>query len=413
MNNNIKIVNKKIDDLIPYEKNPRKNEKAVQYVANSIKQFGFKIPCVIDKNNVIITGHTRVLACKELGITEIPCVLADDLTQEQAKAFRIADNRVSEFATWDFDLLDEELKEIQSMGIDMADFDFEVNVDDLIPDETFDIPQSVTEENEQDSDETDEEFVQRYTNKYGEENVKVNYDEKGNVSSVEIPNARMKTIENYNLHLIEHHTDEKGAFINDLSHTAGFFQFPRIKKTDFVPTDLIGFNYVGSSKNKEAGIHFYLDDYQFERIWTCPEVYVSELKQFQCVISPDFSLYYTMPNAMKIWNLYRNRVIAHYLQSKGITVIPTVSCCVDDDILKFAFDGIEAGGTICVSSMSVKKDKKLKEVWKHGVTVMIEKLKPSTLIVYGGEVEDFELLKSQNVIYFDNTNFKYSRKESD
>ena len=117
------IVNFKIEDLIPYENNPRINDDAVEYVKNSIKEFGFKVPIIIDKNNVIVAGHTRYKACKELGINEIPCIVADDLTDKQIKAFRLADNKVSEKAQWDLSKLDEELLEIKDF--DMADFGFD------------------------------------------------------------------------------------------------------------------------------------------------------------------------------------------------------------------------------------------------------------------------------------------------
>lgn len=117
------IVNFKIEDLIPYENNPRINDDAVEYVKNSIKEFGFKVPIIIDKNNVIVAGHTRYKACKELGINEIPCIVADDLTDEQIKAFRLADNKVSEKAQWDLSKLDEELLEIKDF--DMTDFGFD------------------------------------------------------------------------------------------------------------------------------------------------------------------------------------------------------------------------------------------------------------------------------------------------
>ena len=106
------IVNKRIDELIPYEKNPRKNDEAVKYVAESIKAFGFKVPIVIDKNNVIVAGHTRYKASKKLKLTEVPCIVADDLTDEQIKAYRLADNKVAEKAEWDFELLDSELDEL-------------------------------------------------------------------------------------------------------------------------------------------------------------------------------------------------------------------------------------------------------------------------------------------------------------
>lgn len=118
------IINIKLSDLKPYERNPRNNKEAVDYVANSIREFGFKNPIIVDKNNVIVAGHTRYLACKKLGIKEVPCVIADDLTDEQIKAFRLADNKVAEIATWDLDLLDEELNDL--LNFDMSDFGFDV-----------------------------------------------------------------------------------------------------------------------------------------------------------------------------------------------------------------------------------------------------------------------------------------------
>ena len=119
----MEIVNKRLEELKPYEKNPRKNDKAVERVANSIKEFGFKVPIIIDKNGIIVAGHTRYKASKKLGLKEVPCIIADDLNEEQIKAFRLADNKVSEEAEWDFELLDEELDDI--LNIDMSDFGFE------------------------------------------------------------------------------------------------------------------------------------------------------------------------------------------------------------------------------------------------------------------------------------------------
>lgn len=117
----MEIVSKKISEIKPYERNPRKNDEAVQYVANSIKEFGFKVPIVIDKNGIIVAGHTRYRAAKQLGYSEVPCIIADDLTEDQVKAFRLADNKVSEFAKWDNKLLDFELFDID---MDMSDFGF-------------------------------------------------------------------------------------------------------------------------------------------------------------------------------------------------------------------------------------------------------------------------------------------------
>lgn len=123
------IVELSIHDLVPYENNPRNNIWAVEYVANSIEKFGFKVPIVVDKNNVIVAGHTRYMASKKLGLETVPCIVADDLTEEQIKAFRLADNKVSEIATWDDELLAIELSDI--IDIDMSDFGF-VDLSDVV-----------------------------------------------------------------------------------------------------------------------------------------------------------------------------------------------------------------------------------------------------------------------------------------
>ncbi len=119
----LKIEYLPLGEIKPYEKNPRKNEKAVEAIANSIKQFGFKVPIIIDTNNVIVTGHTRLKAAEKLKLNKVPCVRADDLTEKQIKAFRLADNKVSEIAEWDYDLLDEELASIGD-DLDMDVFGF-------------------------------------------------------------------------------------------------------------------------------------------------------------------------------------------------------------------------------------------------------------------------------------------------
>ena len=136
----MQVVEKKIAEIKPYEKNPRKNDNAVDAVANSIREFGFKSPVVIDKDNVIVCGHTRYKAAKKLGLDKVPCVIADDLTDEQIKAYRLADNKVSELAEWDIDLLGEELDGI--FDIDMSDFGFDLSdkedteiIEDEVPEE--------------------------------------------------------------------------------------------------------------------------------------------------------------------------------------------------------------------------------------------------------------------------------------
>lgn len=121
----LKIVYKKLDDLTPYENNPRLNDGAVDAVAKSIEEFGFKVPIVIDKDGVIVAGHTRLKAAKQLAIDEVPCIIADDLSSEELKAFRLADNKVAELAGWDWEKLEEELENLKLLDIDMEELGFE------------------------------------------------------------------------------------------------------------------------------------------------------------------------------------------------------------------------------------------------------------------------------------------------
>ena len=122
----MEIVYRGIDEIRPYENNPRKNDGAVDAVAASIREFGWKVPVVIDKDGVIVAGHTRYKAAQKLGIERIPCVIITDLTEEQIKAYRLVDNKVSEFSRWDYDLLK---KEIETITIDLEQFNVQMTED--------------------------------------------------------------------------------------------------------------------------------------------------------------------------------------------------------------------------------------------------------------------------------------------
>lgn len=338
----MRIIYKNINELVPYENNPRINDDAVEYVANSIKEFGFKVPIVIDKNNVIIAGHTRIKASKELGIEEIPCIIADDLTEEQVKAFRLADNKVAEKSLWDYTKLDEELDSI--LDIDMSMFDFDLDKDIQEPGEEFE-----------------------------EENTK--------------ENERQRTNNTYNLELFD-------KFVCD-----GKYQMPIIDNDNYIPKKLIGFNYAKTSKERNTGIHFYLDDYQFERIWNNPEEYVDILEKYDCILSPDFSLYLDMSYSMKIWNVFRSRLIGQYYQRQGIKVIPTLSWA-EEETFEFCFDGIPKGSIVSISTIGVKRSNEAMNIWKNGVDEMIKRIEPSAILIYGGKIDyDF---KNIRVIYYEN-----------
>ena len=115
------IIEIPINQIKPYKKNARFNENAIPKVAESIKQFGFRNPIIVDKNMSVIAGHTRLASAKLLGLEKVPCIIADDLTPKQVKAFRLVDNRTSEFASWNYDLLQSEL---ETLDIDLSDFEF-------------------------------------------------------------------------------------------------------------------------------------------------------------------------------------------------------------------------------------------------------------------------------------------------
>lgn len=125
----MEIKMRNVAEITPYENNPRHNEEAVEKVAASIREFGFNVPIIIDKNDVIVAGHTRLEAAKSLGMESVPTICADHLTDDQVRAFRLADNKVSEFSKWDLEKLEAELSQL---NFDMTDFGFDFDME--IPD---------------------------------------------------------------------------------------------------------------------------------------------------------------------------------------------------------------------------------------------------------------------------------------
>lgn len=148
MQNEMKIVYKQLDELRAYENNPRNNDGAVAAVAASIEKFGWKQPIVIDAAGVIVCGHTRAKAAAKLGLQAVPCVIADDLTEEQIRAYRLADNKTAELAGWDFDKLDAELAELAATDFDMTAFGFDDLGQAVLQEFAEDDVPEVDEENE-------------------------------------------------------------------------------------------------------------------------------------------------------------------------------------------------------------------------------------------------------------------------
>jgi DNA modification methylase len=160
----LKILEIPINKVIPYENNPRLNDDAVEKVAESIKQFGFNQPIVLDKNNIIIVGHTRLKAAKLLALKKVPVLYANDLTEEKIKAYRLADNKVSEFSSWDNEKLTAELLDLQNYDLDfeLSDFGLDLSLDDIKNDDlNFDITEN--QENNETEDSISDEVPQVQT----------------------------------------------------------------------------------------------------------------------------------------------------------------------------------------------------------------------------------------------------------
>lgn len=137
----MQIIERNIRDIIPYENNPRKNEAAVEVVMKSIRDFGFKVPIVVDKDGIIVTGHTRLKAAQRLGLSTVPVIVAEDLSDEKIKAFRLADNKTAEYAEGDLEKLEQELRELQDLDIDMADFGFKLEME--AEEDNFDLEEAL------------------------------------------------------------------------------------------------------------------------------------------------------------------------------------------------------------------------------------------------------------------------------
>lgn len=328
----MKIETINIADVVEYENNAKLHpQEQIEKIKKSILEFGNNDPIAIDENNVLIEGHGRLKALKQLGYDEVEAIRLSHLSEDQKKAYILVHNKLNIDTGFDAELLSTELEDI--FTVDMADFGF-----DLPEDEILNFNSEIEEQEEE------KEF------------------------------HRETTINQYNLDLFES------------GKTEGRFEMPILEPVDHIPKKLQGFNYVLNKPDYEAGVHFFLDDYQFERIWQRPEFYIEKLSEFDCVLTPDFSLYIDMPVAMQVWNVYRSRLIGQVMQRYGYTVIPTVSWGYSDSF-SFCFDGLPEGATLAVSTIGVKQNEEQFELWKDGMDVMIELLRPKKLIVYGGAVD--------------------------
>lgn len=315
----------RISDITPYPKNARNNAKAVPKVAESIREFGLRGTIGLEsrENPVIVFGHTRVEACKLLGWDEIPdskIEFCDDLTPEQVKAFRIADNKTGDIATYNKSMLREEVRSLKDFDMSRFGLDFKSK---RLP--------------------------------YGAE--------------------RLKTDRAYNLDIVSR-------------ADCGEDGFPVVPPCDAAPDELQGFNYAKSTSDADKrgkGCHFFIDDYQFERVWTQPDKYLRCLSAYDCVLTPDFSLYMDMPDAMQEWNRYRSAALGSYWARNGIVVVPTLSWAQPSSY-GFCFKGIPRHATVATSTVGVARDRDAQAVWFDGMREAMRQLQPSRVMLYGKNI---------------------------
>jgi len=174
------------------------------------------------------------------------------------------------------------------------------------------------------------------------------------------------------------------VFKSDLTKGAFFspkYEFPILKQVHFKPQKAVPFHEALNEKNKNTWIHFYIDDYRFESVWNNPAQYLMFLKRLGGVITPDYSVCRDFPLVMQMWNTYRNRAFAYWLQNNGVNIIPNISWG-DERTYDFAFEGIAQGGTVAVSTNGCIKDPVDRYYFKQGLDKMIRVLKPETIICY-------------------------------
>ena len=204
------------------------------------------------------------------------------------------------------------------------------------------------------------------------------------------------------------------SFLVENADYEGYIELPKIKTSNFIPEKLVSFSKAMSKTwtDFDCWVMFYEHDIKFERLWHNPKQYLSKLKKFKGIISPDFSLYRNMPLCMQMWNTYRGRALSVWLQDNGIEIIPNVRFN-DKRTYEFCFDGIEKFKTVAVGTHGCIKRKEDIIFFKVGLTQLVQRLSPKTIIVYGSApVSIFEPYKDMgiNIIAFE-SEFSKSRKQ--
>lgn len=317
----LQIEKVRLADLVQYEGNAKIHTKRqVEKICESIRSFGFNDPIAVDENNMIIEGHGRFAAVTQLGWEEVDCIRLTGLSEQQKKAYILAHNKLNVETGFDLEALSAELKTITDF--DMGDFGFKLDFDIPEPKETY--------------------------------------------------NTRTYKFENFDK------DDFPGAGMYDIPMVSGTREIPSV-------TEWIDFDHVLREKEPQGkGVHFFIHDYKFQRIWQQPERYLKPLGRFEWLISPDFSLYRDMPVALQIYNHYRKMWMAAYWQSRGLRVIPNVTFG-GPQTLDWFLDGMPKDSVIAMSCVSLADGGEWAEFLKEACKRVKEQLRPTAVLWYGPE----------------------------
>ena len=315
--NDLKVEYVDISEIFAYPNNAKEHPaEQIEQIKKSIEDYGMNDPIGIWKNEVV-EGHGRLIACRELGFDKVPVIRLDHLTSAQRREYMLVHNKLTMNSDFNTDLLTLELEDLSDFDAETYGFEFE------------------------------SEFELELEHEKNREEVQ----------------DRVLNIVNLG----------KEQFRGE-----GLYDIPILKPVKDLPPikEWIGFNYVLSDDNPEGkAVHFFIDDYQFERIWANPEKYVEKLQQYVCVAAPDFSPFGDMPHALQIYNHYRKHWVGAWLQKRGVTVIPTIRCSTDERSLDWYLDGEPHEGIVIMSSMWTKDDS-LADISKEEYTRMKKVLQP-------------------------------------
>ena len=323
-----------ISDLRFDDKNFNQHtQRGMGFLEKSLQQFGAGRSILIDKDNNIIAGNGVIEAAAQAGFSKIKIV---DTTPDTLVAVRRPDVKLD-----------------SAFGRQMA------FADNAISDANLD---------------WDEDIIEEQTEKWGFDTNDWGHDFSAEPHDY-FGDERERTYKSTNLDKY------------DPKRANNKYGFPKLRGCNgAIPEGIIGFNEAKTATNKSVGVHFFIDDYQFERVWNTPEKYEKLLEDFDCVFTPDFSLYTDMPLAMKIWNVYRSRLIGQVFEDNGLNVIPTLSWA-GEDTLDFVFDGLPEESVYAVSTVGVMRNEDSMALWIAGMKKAIEVLKPRTILLYGPEID--------------------------